>query len=190
MLVTLQSQQAEVTLKNHHRWGEVCFFRKSSATCTTTLFKQKGLSKKMEQKELTIISHLRKDARTSLASISHSVEMPISTIYDKINRLHQENLIKKYTTLVDFKKLGFHHQVKLALKIPSHQKKELLEFLKEHQCVNSLYEVNNGFDFLVETIHKGVKEHLSFMEELQECFDILEMHEYQIVDEIEREKFL
>lgn len=143
----------------------------------------------MEEKERWIINHLRKDSRISLASISHNIAIPISTIYDKINRLHREKVITKYTTLVDFPKMGYHHRATLALKVPSSQKDELLTFLRNHASINNLHEVNGGFDFLIDTVHKDIKSYVSFMDELNECFDLLEIHEYQMIEELEREKF-
>jgi len=143
----------------------------------------------MNEKELKIISHLRKDARVSLASISQEVGMPISTVYDRIIRLHQNNIIKRQTILVDFSKLGYHHHVKLALKIEKSQKVELINFLKNNHSVNTIHEINNSFDLLIETYHQDIKTYIEFIDNLQECFDIIEMNEYQIIDEIQNEKF-
>ncbi len=144
----------------------------------------------MKEKERHIISHLRRDARTSLAAISDNVQMPISTIYDKINRLQKEEVIKGYTTIVDFPKLGFHYHAKLAIKVNGSQKKEITLFLQKHPAVNSLHEINGGFDFLLETVHKDIKEYLFFIQGLKDNFEIMEMNEYQVIDELAREKFL
>ncbi|MBU0456632.1 MAG: Lrp/AsnC family transcriptional regulator [Nanoarchaeota archaeon] len=144
----------------------------------------------MNEKELQIISHLRNDARTSLSTVSQEVEMPISTVYDKVTRMHKSSIVKKYTALVDFPKLGYHYNAKIALRVPREQKGELFTFLQNHKSINSFHEINNGFDFLIETIHKDIKEYLSFMEILQESFTIQELHEYQIINDVFREKFL
>ena len=143
----------------------------------------------MKQKELEIISHLRKDARSSLAAISNDVEIPISTIYDKVNRMHKGDVIKRFTTLVDFSKLGYHHHATIAIRVPKKQKRELFLFLKNENSINTLHEINNGFDFLIETIHINIKEYSEFIEELQESFNILELNKFQIIKEIERERF-
>ena len=144
----------------------------------------------MKEKERLIISHLRQNSRKSLGSISESIEMPISTIYDKINRFNKDKVIKRFTALIDFKKLGYHHHSKIALQVPRFQKQSLQDFLINHPAINSLHEINGGFDFLVETIHKDVKEYLGFIETLNESFDILNKQEFLIVNEIEREKFV
>jgi len=143
----------------------------------------------MDEKERRIISELRKDARTSMSTISQSVGMPISTIYDKINRMQRENVIHKYALLIDFPKLGYHHHAHLALKVDKTNRISALSFLKSHPCINSLHEINGGFDFMFETVHRDVKEYSLFLEELKEKFSILELREYQIINVIDREKF-
>ncbi|MEK6938549.1 MAG: Lrp/AsnC family transcriptional regulator [Nanoarchaeota archaeon] len=144
----------------------------------------------MNEKERQIISELRKDAQASLSSISQNVHMPLSTIYDKINRFHREEVIKKYAVLVNFSKLDLHHQTQLAIRVAKPSKGSLLLYLQKNLAINSIHEINGGFDFLVETVHHDVKEYLAFVEELKERFEILELHSYQIVKEVEREKFI
>ena len=144
----------------------------------------------MKEKERQIISHLRQNSRKSLGSISESIEMPISTIYDKINRFNNDKVIKRFTALIDFKKLGYHHHAKLILTTTPHQKAELLNFLRTHPAINSIDEINSGYDFLVETIHKDVKEYLEFIETLNESFEITDKKELLIVNEVAREKFV
>ncbi|MFA6461012.1 MAG: winged helix-turn-helix transcriptional regulator [Candidatus Woesearchaeota archaeon] len=143
----------------------------------------------MDEKERQIISELRKDSRTSLSAISQSVGMPISTIYDKINRMQRENLIHKYALLIDFPKLGYHHHAHLALKVDKAQRKGLSSFLENHASINSLHEIDGGFDFMFETVHKDVKEYSLFLEELKEKFSVLELKEYQVINIIDRERF-
>jgi DNA-binding Lrp family transcriptional regulator len=92
--------------------------------------------------------------------------------------------------LLDFAKLGFNHHTNIALKVDSKQKKDLLLFLQRTGRVNAIYEINGGFDFLIEMVHKDIKEYTTFLEELQRTFDILNVHTYQIIDEISKEIFL
>jgi DNA-binding Lrp family transcriptional regulator len=142
----------------------------------------------VNEKELAIISHLRKDSRTSLAVISEGVEMPSSTIYDRIIRLQRDDIIKSYTVILDFKKLGLNHHTKIALKVNKPYREELLEYLKKQKVVNSISQINSGFDFMVETLSKDIKEHIDFVESLKSKFDIVDFHQYQVVEEIFKEK--
>lgn len=145
--------------------------------------------KEMDEKERLIISHLRKDARLSLGLVSHTLNVPLSTVYDKINRLQREGVIRKQALLLDFAKLGYHHHIHLVLKVSKEQKLAVQQFLQNHSAVNSLHEINGGYDFLVEVISKDIKEYTDFRNNLKESFDLKEIHEYQIIEELEKEKF-
>ncbi len=143
----------------------------------------------MKKKERQIISHLRQNAKVSLAKISQETEIPVSTVHDKINRLEKEGVIKKHTTLVDYQKLGYHHHHNILLNINRSQKKEFLLFLLKHQAVNSIQEVNEGHRFLIETVHQNIKEYLAFIDGLQEMFDVSDIQEYLVIDEVKKEGF-
>ena len=143
----------------------------------------------MDEKERLIISHLRKDARLSLGAVSQALNVPLSTVYDKLNRLQKEGVIRKQALLLDFAKLGYHHHIHLALKVSREQKPALQQFLQNHHSVNSLHEINGGFDFLAEVISKDIKEYTDFRDGLKESFNLKELHEYQIIEELEKEKF-
>ena len=144
----------------------------------------------MNLKDLQIVSDLRRDARSSIALISKNVDMPTSTIYDKINRFKSDKIIKKCAALVDFPKLGFNHHAKIAMKIDRNDKENLFSFLKDHSCINSLHEINHGFDFFIETIHRDIKHYSDFVELLKSRFNFFEFHEYRIINELKREDFL
>ena len=144
----------------------------------------------MKESEMKILTNLRKDARISLACISQEIEVPSSTIYDRIHKLCKDKVIKKYCALVDFSKLGFHHHAKLAIKIDRDQKEDLIGFLKKDSCLNSLHEINNGFSLFAETVHRDIKEYTDFVDELKERFKYAEVQEYQVINEIKNEEFM
>ena len=52
-----------------------------------------------------------------------------------------------------------------------------------------MFEINGGFDVMIETVHRDIKEHISFMEELHEAFDIIQTREFQIINPVLQESF-
>lgn len=80
--------------------------------------------------------------------------------------------------------------MKTGLKMNNSQKKDFVIFLQNHKNINAIYEINSGYDFMLETIHKDIKEYITFIEGLQDAFDIRELQEYQIIKEVDKEKFL
>ena len=57
-----------------------------------------------------IISHLRKDARSSAAAIGREIGIATSTVAGRIKKL-EEQVIHKHTSLLDYKMLGYPFQL-------------------------------------------------------------------------------
>lgn len=142
----------------------------------------------MRPRELTVVRQLRTNARETLTRISRKTSVPVSTIYEWLKG-YENNMITKHTCLLDFTKLGYDLRVTMLVKVPAEQKEQIQQFLQTHHRVNTVYRINNGFDFLAEVLFKS-------MTELQQFLDILdskgitERKEFYILDEICKEAFL
>ncbi len=136
--------------------------------------------------ELLILHELRKNSRISLAEISRKIDIPTSTVFDKINSLNKK-LIKKHITIMDFPKMGYNIKVNYIIK--AEKKDTLRNFLIDHKNVNTVYRTNNGSDFFVEGVFKNLKESQEFLESLT-IFGIEKISEHFVVEELKRESFL
>jgi Lrp/AsnC family transcriptional regulator, leucine-responsive regulatory protein len=144
----------------------------------------------MIDKEIELITALRKNSRTSLVNIGQKLNMPVSTLYDKLKRFQDFGIIKRHTTILNFSKLGYYHHMKLALKTTPEMRESLVNFLRENSAINSIHEINSGFDLMLEVIHKNVRDYYTFINLLNEKFSPMEILEFQIIQELERETFL
>ena len=140
------------------------------------------------KKELIVLSHLRQNARKSLTNISRRTGVPVSTLFDKLKK-YEKGLIKKHTILLNFNKLGFDVRVKTLLKVTKDNKENLMEHLMKHQNVNSISSVTNGFDFIIETVFRNLKDMQNFSSNLDQ-FQIEKKEEFFIVEEFKNESFL
>ncbi|MBT3406606.1 Lrp/AsnC family transcriptional regulator [Candidatus Woesearchaeota archaeon] len=140
------------------------------------------------QKELLIMSHLRENSRKNLTKISKETKIAVSTIFDKIKK-YEGGIIKKHTCILDFTKLGFDVRVKMILKCPRPNRDEIQEFLVRHPRVNSVYKINNGYDFLIEGIFRHMKDLSEFTEKL-DGYKVKDRHEYFVLEDLKIESFL
>jgi Lrp/AsnC family transcriptional regulator for asnA, asnC and gidA len=67
-------------------------------------FKNNALA--LDITDLKILKALREDAKQTYVSIGKQLGIAHSTVYDRIKRLEQSGIIKKYTTVIDAEKLG------------------------------------------------------------------------------------
>ncbi len=142
----------------------------------------------LRKKELMLLSCLRSNARDTLTNISKKTRIPISTIFDKLKE-YEKGFIQKYTSLIDFKKLGYDIRMHLMLKVPINKRGEFEEFVKSSPAVNNVFRINNFYDYMVETIFKDIKEFQVFADKI-EVFGVSELTEHFVIDEIKRESFM
>ena len=160
-------------------------FGTSRMTFTVTEW---GYKMKICNKDILLMTYFRNNARENLTKISRLTRIPVSTIFDKLKEYEKE-LIKKHTTLVDFKKLGFDIKTNILFKVARESREEFKEFLVKNQNVNSVFRVNNGFDFLVEGIFRNMEDVEKFTEAL-ERFKIESRQEMFVLEDLKREGFL
>ena len=138
-----------------------------------------------KQKDIVLFSALRKNGRMTLTNISKETHMPVSTVFEKL-RHYTGGIIKKYTVLLDFAKLGYTIHVSLVLKVGCRDK--LLQFLNTHPNVNNVYRINNGYDVLCEALFKDIHTSESFLQALEE-FTIVKMEVFYVLEDVRREGF-
>lgn len=141
----------------------------------------------MKQKEKEIVCWLRNGER-NISAIARSLELPISTAADRIKKIKEKYVIK-HSSLLDYNKIGYFVNVFLVIKIDAEQRPQFLDFLKIQNCVNSIYSVDSGYNFLVELVCKDNMELINWIETLRKNFS-LEIMQFQVLKTEEKEKFM
>lgn len=142
-----------------------------------------------KKKDLIILASLRKNARESLTKMSRRTGIPVSTIFDRL-KTNLNNLVKRHTALLNFPELGYSTRMTMTVRVSKDQREKAKEFLLGSNFVNSAYKINNGYDFLIEAVFKGMNEAELFIEHMEEAFKVEEMKVFYIIDELKREEFL
>ncbi len=147
-----------------------------------------GDENSMNQNEKEIMKHLRQGKKLNISAIARELSLPISTVADKLKRI-EEKYVTKRSSLLDYKSLGYtaHHIV--AIKASPHQKSEVLDFLKQQKCVNSVYHTNSSFSFLIEVVCRDSFQFINWVEQLKSKFSV-ELQPFQILKVEERERFM
>ncbi|MCF7866575.1 Lrp/AsnC family transcriptional regulator [Candidatus Woesearchaeota archaeon] len=143
----------------------------------------------LKEKDLNVLSHFRNNARESLTKLSRLTRIPVSTIFDKLKEYEKKQIITKHTTLLNFKTLGYDIRTQILITIDQETKNKLQEFLVKNTKINSVFRINNGFDFLIEGIFKDMGELDRFTKEL-DTYNPKEKKEFFIMEDIKRESFM
>lgn len=143
----------------------------------------------MEKRDMVLLAHLRKNGRAKLAHISKQTDIPVSTLFERI-RNPLGSYVTKYTCILNNSELGFNSRATIILKVDKEQKHEIGQFLEKHQNVNSLFKINNGYDFLLDAIFRQMGDMEEFIEQLERKFRIKHKEVYFIIGEVKQESFL
>jgi len=141
----------------------------------------------MDAKDLLILSYLRKNGRLSLTNLAKHTSIPVSTLYERIKKL---NAIKRYTSLLDFTKLGYDLNVTIMIRVRKDHKKLLREYALKCHCVNSAYIIDNGYDLVMECFFKNLQELYHFMDNIDEQFKQNKKEVFYIIEHLKKEEFL
>ncbi len=60
----------------------------------------------MDQKDMEILGELITDGKAKIKKIAKKLGLPMSTVHHRILRMEKEGLIKKYTAIPNYKKIG------------------------------------------------------------------------------------
>ena len=143
----------------------------------------------ISSKDVLIISNLRKNGRETVTNISKVTNIPVSTIFDRL-KLREKDLIKKYSLFLDYNQLGYSFRGNVMIKVNSGEKGGLRSYLENNFNVNSIFAVDNGFDFLIEGVFKDSFEMDAFLMDIESRFDVIRKEHYPVLEEIRHEAFL
>ncbi len=113
-----------------------------------------------------LLIELLRDARTSLRRLSEEMNVSPATLHNRLTRLVQEGLIKGFTALVDYTKLGYSLSAVIMAKVDG---KHLVEFEKEianTDNVVAVYDVVGEYDVVIIAKFKNVEDLDSFLKQL------------------------
>jgi DNA-binding Lrp family transcriptional regulator len=143
----------------------------------------------IDETDLVLLAQLRKNSRIKLTRMSRESDIPVSTIFERLKGPLRK-YIQRFTCLMNNAEMGFNSRATIILKVDKEQKEEIRTFLEKHQNVNSLYRINNGYDFLLDTIFRQMIDLEEFIEQLEKRFRIKHKEVYFVIDEIKQEGFL
>lgn len=117
---------------------------------------------KLDEKDIKILEILKKDSRAPFTTIGKELGVTDATIYVRVKKMVEEGVIKKFTIIVDDKKLNSKLNSFLLLNaVPGHME-EVTKALMENENVTEVYEVYAPNDLMAKII-------VDDLERLRDC---------------------
>ena len=142
---------------------------------------------KLDDKDMDILSILKKNAKNTTQQISRELNIPITTVHNRIKKLESQGIIEKYTVVLNQKKLGKKISARLALRVTklADQYKICNEVLNI-DCVDKVYQITGDYDIIVsirvkdiEELHSLIMTQLRTMPEIQNTSTTIVLKEFR-----------
>lgn len=114
--------------------------------------------------DMKIISCLIDDAKRTYRSIAKETGVCEATVKNRIDDLKEKGVIKKFTVVLDYHKLGRAIKAFIGLKVQPAKLPSIVEHMKEHPDVFVLYRTSGDVDLLFEVIFERMEDLNTFLE--------------------------
>lgn len=115
-----------------------------------------------DEKDTRILELLQQDANLSTYKISKKTAIPQTTVLNRIKKLKQEGIIKKYTIDINWKKLGMNNKALIFVKVDKNTEQkgskvgEIEEKISKLSSVLNVKRLMGKYDFMIELLCKDI----------------------------------
>jgi Lrp/AsnC family leucine-responsive transcriptional regulator len=121
---------------------------------------------KFDNTDRDILKYLQEDAKLTTKELAGRLNLSPTPVYERVKRLENEGVIKKYVALVDREKVGKGLMVLCNIRLKEHEKiagarfvKQIIELPEVVECLN----ISGDYDFLIKVVVGDMREYQSFI---------------------------
>jgi DNA-binding Lrp family transcriptional regulator len=121
---------------------------------------------KLDQIDTQILEKLQENAMITAKELASEMSLTTTPIYERIKKLQNSGIIKKYVALLDAELLGKTITVFINITIKDHhssKRDEFVEQMKKIPTVMEFYHTSGSFDFLVKVCFSNIHEFRYFL---------------------------
>jgi len=144
-----------------------------------------------DETDFGILALLQQDCRITHKEIAHRLHKSVTPIHIRIQRLEEEGYIKRYTVIVDHKKIGRGLIAYTQVQIKQHSQESLSAFQTEVVKLKEVMEcchMTGAFDFLLRIAIRDMDEYNELlMKKLSKLPDVGVMQSFFVMSEAKNE---
>ncbi len=126
---------------------------------------------RLSEKDLKLLELLQKNCKLGLKEIAREINSPVTTVYEKIKRFEREGIIRKYTAVLDDRKLDKGLTVFVFVTIKYHfadeqkplSQREIAKRISQIPNVQEVHIITGDWDLLLKVKGKDMAEISSFV---------------------------
>ncbi|MBN2454002.1 Lrp/AsnC family transcriptional regulator [Candidatus Woesearchaeota archaeon] len=112
----------------------------------------------VDEKDLRILEVLKGNSELTTGKISKRVNMPATTVHNRIRKMEKDGTIRKFTVDVNYKSLGKPLAAYVMIRSSFDSTYKLLERLRKNPAVEEANVVSGAFDIITKVRVKDTEE--------------------------------
>ena len=115
----------------------------------------------IDKKDEIILNELKKNSRNTTKQIAKNIKIPRVTVHDRIEKMKEKNIIKSFTTIIDYEKIGLTTKAFIFISFLHNTNVSQRELAKRISKITGVYEVNiisGEYDLLLKVRGKSLEE--------------------------------
>ncbi len=121
---------------------------------------------KFDDTDHDILKYLQEDAKLTTKELAGRLNLSPTPVYERVKRLENEGVIKKYVALVDREKVGKQLMVLCNIRLKEHAQaagarfvQEIVKLTEVVECLN----ISGDYDFLIKVVVEDMREYQNFI---------------------------
>ncbi|MBI3026592.1 Lrp/AsnC family transcriptional regulator [Candidatus Woesearchaeota archaeon] len=135
---------------------------------------------KLEEKDKKILNILVANSRLSLRQIAKKINVSVATVMHHIKKLEKEGIISKYTTKLNYERIGYDVEVMIEVRISHGKLFEVEKKIASHPNVFAVYDVTGQFDAVIFARFPTRRQMDNFLKKIQ-TYDFVERTETKLI---------
>jgi len=142
---------------------------------------------KLDKLDKKIMNVLILDSRLSYREIARTVKVSVVTVMNRIKKLEKDRIIKRYTSIVDYDKIGYDLEVMIEVRISKGKLFKVEKEIAVNKHVFAVYDLTGDFDCIILARFKNRKQMDSFLKKIQ-TYDFVERTNTRLILNTIKEK--
>lgn len=146
---------------------------------------------KLDSTDREILKSLQENAHLTTKELASRLNLSPTPVYERVRRLENDGVIKKYVALIDREKVGKDLMVFCNIRLKEHAQEAGKKFVQEIVKLDEVIECHNisgEYDFMIKVVVEDMREYQSFlMNKLASLENIGSTHSTFVMSEIKNE---
>ena len=120
----------------------------------------------IDEIDKSILEILQRSSKVNVKEVAGKIGLTVTPTYERIKKLEQSGIIKAYSIVLDYEKLGKTLEAFCHVTLSSHSRDIIKKFEKEIIKIDDVlecYHVTGGSDYMLKVVVKDINEYQKFV---------------------------